>query len=197
MELANRAYAAFEVKALNAEKRTFSGWATTPSTDRVGDVVNPLGVRFKNPLVLLHGHRHDLPIGNAYFDTPTKKGVKFEAEIPVVEDGYGDLKRRVDTAWGELKYGIVRFVSIGFRALKYSFRDDGVDYEETEVFELSIVPVPALEDAAITAVKSMQQLTPDIVKALRHAESIERRAIPLIKSREASLARGAVEIICR
>lgn len=38
-----RAYSAFTVKALDTDKRTFSGWATTPATDRIGDNINPLG----------------------------------------------------------------------------------------------------------------------------------------------------------
>src|SRR5690349_25144843 len=59
---AQRAYALFEVKAVDAERRTFSGWATTPATDRVGDNINPLGAKFTNPLVLLHQHDHDKPI---------------------------------------------------------------------------------------------------------------------------------------
>jgi HK97 family phage prohead protease len=194
MELATRAYAAFEVKALDAEKRTFSGWATTPSLDRVGDTVNPLGVKYKNPLALLWGHDHRLPIGKVWFDKPKKQGVEFEAEIPAVPDGYGALKERVDTAWGEVKFGLVRAVSIGFRPIKYAFTDDGVDYEESEVYELSTVAIPALPEAVITAVKSMQPLSPDMVKSLRGAD---KRAIPLIKSRESSLSRGAVAIIRR
>lgn len=192
MELANRAYAAFEVKALDAEKRTFSGWATTPALDRMGDTVNPLGVKYLNPLALLWHHDPTLPIGKVYFDKPTKKGVAFEAEIPEVPEGYGNLKERVDTAWGEVKFGLVRAVSIGFRPLKYAYTDDGVDYEESEVYELSTVAIPALPEAVITAVKSMQPLSSDMVKALRGPD---RRAIQLIKSREASLARGAVEIL--
>lgn len=192
MELATRAYAAFQVKAINAEKRTFSGWATTPTMDRVGDTINPLGVKFTNPLSLLRGHDHKEPIGSATFDTPTKKGVKFEAEIPIVDEEFGTLRDRVDTAWGELKYGLVRAVSIGFRAVKYAFTDEGVDYQEIEVYELSTVSIPALPDAVITAVKSMQPLSADMAKMLRAAE---RSGIPLIKSREGHLARGAVEII--
>jgi hypothetical protein len=33
-----RAYALFQVKALDSKRRTFSGVATTPSLDRVGDI---------------------------------------------------------------------------------------------------------------------------------------------------------------
>lgn len=194
MELATRAYAAFEVKAISAERRTFSGWATTPSMDRVGDTINPMGVSFKNPLTLLHGHKHELPIGTATFKAPTKKGVEFDAEVPVIDEEFATLRDRVNTAWGELKYKLVRAVSIGFKPIKYAFTDEGVDYQEIEVYELSIVAIPALPDAVITAVKSMQPLSPDMVKMLRNAD---RRGIPLIKAREGSLARGAVELIRR
>lgn len=154
-ELANRAYAAFEVKALDEGRRTFKGWATTPAIDRVGDTINPLGAVFKNPLVLLHQHRGDEPIGRVNFSKPTAKGIEFEAEIPVIEEP-GSLKDRVDSAWGEIKYGLVRAVSIGFRALKYSFKDNGgVDYQEIEIYEMSSVSIPALPQAIITSVKSM------------------------------------------
>ena len=182
-ELATRAYACFEVKALESERRTFSGWATTPSLDRVGDRINPMGVRFVNPVSLLSGHNHSMPVGTAMFGKPTVKGVPFDGEIPVVEEGYGSLKDRVDTAWGEVKYGIVRAVSIGFRALKYSFTDTGVDYEEIEIYELSTVAIPALPDAVITAVKSGAPLPRSFVQQLSRAEAVK--------------AMGAVSLISR
>jgi len=195
MELATRAYAAFEVKALETERRTFSGWATTPSLDRVGDRINPMGVKFKNPLSLLHGHNHDVPIGTATFGTPTRKGVPFDAEIPVVEEGYGSLKDRVDTAWGELKYGMVRAVSIGFRAIKYSFTDTGVDYDEIEVYELSTVAIPALPDAVITAVKSGAPLPRSFVHQLYRSDTIKQMgAVPLTRAGKPDLA-GAVKLV--
>lgn len=186
-ELQTKAFAAFEVKALDTERRTFSGWATTPAMDRVGDRINPLGVKFVNPLSLLSGHNHGVVIGNATFEKPTAKGVRFEAEIPVVEEGYGSLKDRVDTAWGELKYGLVRAVSIGFRALKYSFTDSGVDYEEIEVYELSTVAIPALPQAVITAVKSGAPLPKSFVHELSRSDTIKQMgAIPLTVNKSAT-----------
>lgn len=180
-ELATRAYAAFEVKALETDKRTFSGWATTPSLDRVGDRINPMGARFAKSIPLLHGHNHSAPIGTATFGKPTAKGIPFDAEIPAVSEQYGSLKDRVDTAWGELKYGMVRAVSIGFRALKYAFTDTGIDYEEVEIFELSTVAIPALPDAVITAVKSGAPLPRSFVQQLSRAEAVKAMgAIPLV-----------------
>jgi HK97 family phage prohead protease len=171
-----RAYALFEVKALDGNRRTFSGWATTPATDRVGDSINPMGVTFKNPLVLLHQHKYDQPIGKAVFKKPTAKGIEFDAEIPVVEED-GLFKQRVDLAWSEIKYDVVRAVSVGFRAIKYAFKDDGgVDYQEIEVYELSPVSIPALPQAIITAVKSMHgaPLPREIIHSIKLADARDR-----------------------
>ncbi|RHZ96579.1 peptidase U35 [Cereibacter sphaeroides] len=157
MNTAGRAYAVFETKAVDEQRRIFTGWATTPAPDRVQDTIDPMGAVFKNPLVLLHQHRHDAPIGTVTFERPTKSGIQFTAEIPVI-DQPGPLKDRVDTAWGEIKAGIVRAVSVGFRPLKYAYREDGgIDFQEVEIFELSTVSIPANADAVITAIKSLDR----------------------------------------
>lgn len=173
MNLENRAYAAIVVKAVDDGRRKFTGWATTPALDRVGDTVNPLGAKFKNPVSLLHQHYHDRPVGTVTFKKPTAKGIEFEAEMPIIDEP-GPLKDRVDTAWGELKHGLVRAVSIGFRPIKYSFLDSGgVDYQEIEIYELSVVSVPALPEAVITSVKSMSgALTTDAVKQIKSADKL-------------------------
>jgi HK97 family phage prohead protease len=104
---------------------------------------------------LLHQHRHDAPIGSVRFKKPTKDGIEFDAEIAKVEEP-GPLKDRVDTAWGEIKHGLVRATSIGFRPIEYSFMDNGgVRYSEVEVYELSTVTVPANADALISTIKSL------------------------------------------
>lgn len=157
VEGVQRAYAVIETKAVDEGRRVFSGWATTPAADRMEDTVNPLGAKFTNPLVLLHQHKHDMPIGTVTFDKPTAKGIKFEASIPKIEE-FGTLKDRVDMAWGELKHGLVRAVSIGFRPIKYAFMDNGgIEWQELEIFELSTVSIPANAEATITAIKSIDQ----------------------------------------
>jgi HK97 family phage major capsid protein len=152
-----RAYSLLTVKAVDTERRTFAGMATTPTPDRVGDIVDPLGARFKNPLPLLLFHDTHLPVGTVTFGKATDEGIPFEASIPdVVEPG--TLKDRVDEAWHSVKYRIMRAVSIGFRAF-----DDGIEmlkggglrFTDYEVLELSLVPVPANAEATITSVKSI------------------------------------------
>lgn len=194
-----RAYAAFEVKALDSSKRTFKGWATTPAVDRVGDIINPLGASFKNPLPLLHQHRHDMPIGLVRFSTPTAKGIEFEAEIPSIEEP-GPLKDRLDTAWGEIKHGLVRAVSIGFRPIKYAYKEDGgIDFQETEIYELSSVSIPANATAIINAVKSMdgRPLSSDAIHLIKSLDFSSRKSGPvrLVKSLpEQSNLNGAVRL---
>jgi len=155
IDKAYKAYSLFEVKSLDAKQRTFKGWATTPALDRVGDTVDPLGATFADTLPLLHQHNHALPIGLVKFGKPTRKGIEFQAELPEIQED-GPLKDRVDTAWGELKYGLVRAVSIGFRPIEYDYNDaGGLDFKKVEIYELSIVSVPALNEAVITQVKAM------------------------------------------
>jgi HK97 family phage major capsid protein/HK97 family phage prohead protease len=151
----NRMYSILAVKAVEDDERVIRGTATTPKPDRMNDVVDPLGVKFKNPLPLLHQHDSNSPVGTVKFDKPTKAGITFEARLPKIEEP-GPLKDRVDTAWGEVKAGLVRAVSIGFRALEYSFMDDGgINFIASEVLELSLVTVPANADCTITQIRSI------------------------------------------
>jgi HK97 family phage major capsid protein/HK97 family phage prohead protease len=154
----DRMYSILTVKAVEEDERVIRGVATTPAPDRVGDVIEPLGVTFNNPMPLLHQHDHDRPVGTVKFDKPTKDGITFEARLPKITEP-GPLKDRVDTAWGEVKAGLVRAVSIGFRALEYAFIEGtgGIRFTETEVMELSLVSVPANAGAQITAIKSIDR----------------------------------------
>lgn len=193
-----RAYSAFTIKALDDQKRTFSGIATTPTPDRVNDTINPLGAVFKNPLVFLRMHMHDSPVGKTVFGKPTAKGIPFETEIPIIEEE-GLLKDRVDLAWGEIKHGLVRAVSIGFRPLKYSYKEDGgIHFDELEIYELSSVSIPANAQAVISQVKSFtgEALSRDDLALLKSFDHSGRRNGPvqliLPKSQDLN---GAVQLI--
>jgi HK97 family phage prohead protease len=152
----NRAYSILTVKAVEDEQRVIRGTATTPTPDRMGDIVEPLGVKFANPMPLLWQHKNDKPVGTVTFDKPTKNGITFEAKLPKIEEA-GALKDRIDEAWQSLKAGLVTAVSIGFRALEYAFIEGsgGIHFTETEVLELSLVTIPAQADATISQIKSI------------------------------------------
>lgn len=151
----NRAYSVLQVKSVDEETRVIRGIATTPSVDRVGDIIDPMGVKFQNPLAFLWQHQHDKPIGSVKFEKPTAKGIEFEATIAKTDEP-GTLKDRLDEAWQSIKAGLVRAVSIGFRPIEYNFMDNGgIRFSETEVYELSAVTIPANADALITTIKSL------------------------------------------
>lgn len=151
----NRAYSILTIKAVNDEERIIRGVATSPTPDRYGDIIEPLGVKFKNPLPLLHQHRSDQPVGAVLFDKATKDGITFEARLPKIEEP-PSLKERIDIAWAEVKAGLVRGVSIGFRSLEHSsIENGGLRFLKSEVFELSLVTIPANEDATITRIRSI------------------------------------------
>ena len=142
-----RAYAMLEVRAVSdGAAREFEGLATTPTPDRMGDEIDPLGAKFANPLPLLHQHDSERPIGTVRFKKATADGIAFVATIPTISEP-GPLKDRVDTAWGEIKAGLVRAVSIGFRVLKDGAEmlknGDGLKFTAIEILELSAVTIPA------------------------------------------------------
>lgn len=169
----NRAYSMLEVRAFDDASRKFSGIATTPTVDRVGDIIDPMGVKFQNPLPFLWQHNHDQPVGKVNFDKPSPKGIKFDAEL-VHPDSVesASLKDLLQLAWDSIKTGLVRATSIGFRPIEYSFMDSGgINYIETEVYELSGVTIPANSDALISTIKSLDA-------AARHAAGVAEPEIP-------------------
>ena len=157
----NVAHSLLTVKAVSeGEKRIITGIATTPSPDRVNDIVEPLGVKFSNPMPLLWQHDATRPVGLVKFKRPTKNGIEFEAEILTFNEPPG-LKARVDEAWASVKSGLVAGVSIGFRPMSYEYMDNGgIRFTETEVYELSLVTIPANADATIASVKSLDVFQP-------------------------------------
>lgn len=153
--MSDRAYSTIAVKALDEDQRTFSGLATSPVPDRVLDVIEPMGCKYKNPTVLLRAHDHQAPIGSVTFDRPTKAGITFTAHIPKIPEP-GLLRDRVDMAWGEIKHGLCRAVSVGFRPLQTeALPSGGLRFLKSEIYELSTVAVPAQELATIDQVKAI------------------------------------------
>ena len=151
----NRAYSVLEIRAVSEDAREIEGIATTPSTDRMGDIVEPLGAKFAAELPLLWQHDHHSPVGHVRFGKPTAKGIPFKATISKVDEE-GELKARLDLAWQSVKAQLVRAVSIGFRALEYALMEGGgVRFTETEILELSLVTVPANADCTITTIRSI------------------------------------------
>jgi HK97 family phage prohead protease len=160
-----RAWMRTVTKAIDEDKRIIEGIASTPSTDRQGDVVDPLGARFKLPLPYLWQHKHDQPIGWVTFAKPQKDGIPYRAEI--AKAGVADF---IDRAWALIKAGLVQGGSIGFLPIDAELVNrgnptGGIHYKAWEWVEFSAVTIPANSEATIHTIKSFD-IEPPPVAAL-------------------------------
>ncbi len=145
------------VKANAATGRRFSGVASSPEVDRVGDSIVMSGATYAPEIPLLLFHRHDQPVGSVRLGRPTATGIPFDAVIPDIEE-IGATRDRCNEAAAMVKNGLIRAVSIGFRALDEAIErlaNGGVKFLKIEILELSLVSVPANSQATITNVRSI------------------------------------------
>jgi HK97 family phage major capsid protein/HK97 family phage prohead protease len=147
----NRAYSILNVKSIDEDKRIIEGIASTPTPDRMNDVVVPEGIEFKLPFPLLYQHQSSKPIGTVDIAKVTPDGMFIKAQIA----GPG-VAAFIDEAWALIKAGLIRGLSIGFRSLEESWDKqlNGFKFLRTEIMELSAVTIPANAEASITSVKS-------------------------------------------
>jgi HK97 family phage prohead protease len=151
----HRAYSLLEVKRVSEDARTLTGLATSPTADRMGDIVEPAGAQFKLPIPLLWHHNPREPIGEVFRARVTPAGIEVEARLIKIPEP-GTLKDRLDEAWQSIRSGLVKGLSIGFRAIGRPERIDGggLRFLTWEWLELSAVSIPANAEASIVAVKA-------------------------------------------
>lgn len=153
----NRVWSTLDVKSVDEERRELIGVASTPATDRMGDIVEPKGAQFKLPLVLLWQHDKDKPIGQVLSAKVTNGGIEIRARIEKTSSS-AVLRERFEEAWESIKLGLVRGLSIGFKPIEFSMMDDGgVRFMKWDWLELSAVTIPANQEASITAIKSIDK----------------------------------------
>lgn len=166
------AYSRLDVKEIveKDDNWIITGIASTPTPDRVGDVVEPLGAKFKLPMPLIWMHQSQKPVGLVKFAKPTKDGIPYTAELPKVKEA-GMLKDRIDEAVQSIKYKLVAAVSIGFSAVEGKvemLKSGGLRFLEWEWLELSLVTIPANAEATIDSIKSWHRK--DLSAALGNEE---------------------------
>jgi HK97 family phage prohead protease len=144
----NKLYTKAEIKEKDAE--VFTAVASSEVEDRQGEVVVQSGwdlKNFKKNPILLYMHDHTKPIGKAtrvWLDKATNK-LMFKGFISEATEelrGYKQL----------MADGILNSFSVGFRPTEM----DGNQITKSELFEISLVSVPANPEARLLAVKSLE-----------------------------------------
>ncbi len=147
----HRAYSLFEIKSVDDEQRVIEGFTSTPTPDRLGDVLDPKGAAFTLPLPLLWQHKQDRPIGQVIDARVDSKGIWIKATIAK------DVLPFIEEAWALIKSGLVRGFSVGWKpdAPPTMSKAGTFLYSKWQWVETSAVTIPMNTDATIAMVKSL------------------------------------------
>jgi len=144
------------IKSLDPDRRTFAGIASTPALDRQGHILDPAGITFTNPVPLLLHHDQKQPVGWVTLRAAAD-GIYFDAIVSSHDEG-GRLKDRLDEAWHSVKAGVIKTMSVGWRPIGDAverLRDGATKFLKSEIFEVSMVSIPANPQAVILSHKSV------------------------------------------
>ena len=129
-----------------------SGYASTDSIDRTSDRILPTawtkgGLRnYELNPILLFNHDYNRPIGKVVEITTDKRGLKIKG---IISKSAGDVYNLV-------KEGVLSTFSVGFlvKDADYDKSLDGLIVKDAELLEVSVVSVPANQDATFSLAKS-------------------------------------------
>ena len=159
MSALQKSFGSFEIKAINEEKRTFTGVASTPNQDRAKDIMVPDGAEYQLPMPLLFHHEIKKPVGQVLSAKVTEQGIEVEIQIPEIKEE-GKLKERVDEAYQSLKYDLVKGLSVGFipdwGEAEY-LQNGGIRFNKWEWYELSLVTIPCNRDSGTDFKKAFEE----------------------------------------
>jgi len=157
--LALQSYLTFE-KSAKKDSRRIVGVASTDSLDRQQQVVDLQSLAdaaklyMRNPIVF-HMHNWNAPIGHTVAFTVAKSQLVVEVEIgkgflvPV-----GMTTMPVDDIWAQIEQGLLRAFSIGFNADLISRENEPDRLTNIDLFEISVVSIPANAEAVFGVAKS-------------------------------------------
>ena len=140
----------FEAQSKNKDDKVYRFIGTTEAIDRDNEIVRLDAWDFtnfvKNP-VALWGHKHnDLPVGKVVgiYKDDVKKAIYFDIQF---SKSY-DFAKTVESLVEE---GILRATSVGFMVKDWEWDDktETLVFTQTELFEISIVNVPANQEAVL------------------------------------------------
>ena len=166
----NKAFSQITIKSVDEDAGIIRGIATTPTTDKVGDVIEPQGVQFTLPIPLHHEHDRKDVVGHVIDATVTPEGIEFTAQVAK------DVSEQIAEVWRRVKGGLIRFVSVGFRPIEYKQIEGGFHFLKWAWDELSLTTIPANPQAAIVAVKSANTKEQHMTVSEQIASFLAKRA---------------------
>lgn len=171
----------FDMKSYEDDKgeRKFSGYANTFNhLDRAGDITMP-GAFTKSlnehiskntrPLMLMH-HDHKRPVGVWEKLVEDTKGLYVEGRLTK------DV-RDADEAYALLKDQALNSMSIGYKVIdeEYDRQKDANLLKEVQLFEISLVSIPANEQSTIISVKNDGDLNIRTLEKILRDAGLSRR----------------------
>lgn len=163
------------VKAAEEEEGRISGYASVfGNEDSYGDVVVKGAfssflqkISLSRKVVpVFYGHNMEDPranIGRVLTLAEDDYGLKFDAQLDISGDTYGRI------VYDQLKDGRLDSMSFGYQVLDYSIEKDVTELKELELFEISVVPIPANPAAKITEVKAGRAISAKNMDLIRRA----------------------------
>jgi HK97 family phage prohead protease len=141
------------LRSMSESTRSADFIASTASIDSYGEIVEQkwhLERYLRNPVVLYAHNSREMPIGHAKNVRVTSTGL--ECSVTFLSAKANPLAEQV---WQAMKEGALRAVSVGFfpntvRTEKRNEKDVTV-LSDNELYEISVVPIPANEDAVMRA----------------------------------------------
>lgn len=175
-----------EVLAVEGDDSSLDFIISTASVDRYGDTVALDGWKLaafrKNPVVLWMHDNAMLPVGKAS-NVRVEDGA-LRARVTFTDSGlvkFNDIVKQL------LKTGFLSATSVGFIPLKYAFVDNdpkrgfGIDFQEQELLEFSIVTVPANAEALIEGREAPEvtEMSVETTAETGHSIELARRRLAL------------------
>lgn len=181
-----RAFSVLNIKAVDEEKRLITGIATTPTPDRMDDIVEPKGAQFTLPIPFLWQHNHEAPVGHVIAAKVTASGIDVTIQLAQIDEP-GTLRDRLEEAWQSIKSGLVRGLSIGFSPIESASIDGtwGYRFLKWDWLELSAVTIPANTEANIQTVKSFDR---------QQRAASGHSVLPVVRMQQKSAGASAVKI---
>lgn len=164
-----------KVKSDDIEEGIIGGYASVfGNVDSYGDIVVKGAfsrflseLRAKGKVIsVFYGHNMEDPKANIGWVTELREddhGLWFKAQLDLSGDTYGRL------VYAQLKDGRLDSLSFGFSVVDSGNTDAGYELRDLELYEISVVPIPANQEALVTEVKAGRAISAENMDLISRA----------------------------